>query len=268
MSIRIEYRPADMTYQEFHSLDSECFPGEPIRKDDFDRYLDGDFWAAYDDHDLVGFCLVIRKPDFAWLSRIGVAGTFRGRGIGTGLMKDALEFCSSEGFSRVVLYVESTNAGAIRLYRSFGFRIIEDACQYVLRNPLKFSGEKGHRLAAVPLKDVPEENRPELPGEWKDLESMHCPPQQYSLVFIDEDSGFAAGYCRLNPGFPGCFPFTLLHPESYLVPAVEALKPYLDPAADVLKLTFSSEKLDSACSEHGMELNYRLHKMMKMNEMA
>ena len=52
---------------------------------------------------------------------IAVAAEVRGRGIGTALMSEALRWSRSVGVEKIVLSVYPHNAGAIALYRRFGF---------------------------------------------------------------------------------------------------------------------------------------------------
>lgn len=52
---------------------------------------------------------------------IAVAATARGRGIGSALMAEALRWARSVGVDKVALSVYPHNAGAIALYRKFGF---------------------------------------------------------------------------------------------------------------------------------------------------
>jgi diaminopimelate decarboxylase len=52
---------------------------------------------------------------------IAVAADARGRGIGTALMAEAMRWARSVGVEKVVLSVYPHNAGAIALYRKFGF---------------------------------------------------------------------------------------------------------------------------------------------------
>jgi putative acetyltransferase len=52
---------------------------------------------------------------------IYVLAPFRGKGVGTALMRELLRRASIWGYTKVVLSVLSTNERAIRLYEKFGF---------------------------------------------------------------------------------------------------------------------------------------------------
>jgi len=258
--IKIHRNPQGLSFQEFHELDSHCFPKEPVQPDTFRRYMEDDLWAAWMGNELVGYCNLIHKPEIAWLARIGVRRDCRGLGIGRNLMKTAISRCRQLGYSAVILYVKKDNAPALALYRSLGFMIEETAWQYILHQPSSMTASADSSVTAVPLPDVEVAARPEFPPDWSDIDSMHRPPQQHVLVFQDS-SGATLGYCRLSPDFPGCFPFRLADPERHLLPALRSMNGLLNPAKDHLKLTINAEPVSRACSRMNMELNYTLYRM-------
>lgn len=56
-----------------------------------------------------------------YLPMIGVDPAYRGRGVGTRLMRRALEACDQE---RTLAYLEATSEASCRFYERFGFRAI------------------------------------------------------------------------------------------------------------------------------------------------
>ena len=90
--------------------------------------------------------------------------------------------------------------------------------------------------------------------------SQNSVPKRYQLQFVD-NTGAVRGSCRLDPDFPGCSPFVVDELDSYLMDALIALERYLNPARDILKLTFSGEQLERTCRNLGFRLNYELVKM-------
>ena len=56
------------------------------------------------------------------IQNLGIAPPYRGRGLGTALLLQALHGFRRVGLDRAILEVTAQNAGAIRLYRRFGFR--------------------------------------------------------------------------------------------------------------------------------------------------
>jgi hypothetical protein len=91
---------------------------------------------------------------------------------------------------------------------------------------------------------------------------MHEPPDQYVFILRGQSSA-NRGYCRLSPRFPGCFPFVVDRPSTDLPAALWALRGFLLPEKDVLKLTFSDDTLADACTKLGLKLNYKLLKMLR-----
>jgi ribosomal protein S18 acetylase RimI-like enzyme len=63
------------------------------------------------------------RDDSFYLSRIAVVPRLRCRGIGGRVMVEFLRHGRSEGFRRFDLDVAADNEAAIRLYKSFGFRV-------------------------------------------------------------------------------------------------------------------------------------------------
>jgi GNAT superfamily N-acetyltransferase len=74
--------------------------------------------AAYDDGELVGFCRVMSDgANMAWLGDVFVLRSHRGRGIGTELVREAVEFPAHRACQ---WYLGTRDAQA--LYAKFGFR--------------------------------------------------------------------------------------------------------------------------------------------------
>ncbi len=265
MAVRIEYRPAGLAFEEFHRVNRECFPDEPLSSDDFASVVAHDFWAAYDGESLVGFSYVVRKPDIAWLARIGTAGTHRHRGVGTLMMSTVVGHCQQTGLPDIMLYVQSDNVTAIRLYERFGFRTTESAYQFILSVPdlEKYRPNRPtETIMAVPITELGRSSLPRFPRESIDIADMHKPPDQYVFVFRDL-FGANRGYCRLSPRFPGCFPFVVERPSADLPAVLWALREFLLPEKDILKLTLSGDALADACTKLGLKLNYQLFKMLR-----
>ncbi len=81
------------------------------------------FFVAEEKGRIVGTCGV--KADGPWaalLRRLFVDSEFRGKGIGTALLKEALDFCRTAGYQEVVISTSTRMAQAIRLCKALGFR--------------------------------------------------------------------------------------------------------------------------------------------------
>jgi ribosomal protein S18 acetylase RimI-like enzyme len=84
-------------------------------------------YVAIAEDEVVGWCDVIpmTRPIYAHAGVLGVGilPRFRGRGIGTELIRSALAAARTLGLHRVELTVRENNKGAIELYKKFGFAI-------------------------------------------------------------------------------------------------------------------------------------------------
>lgn len=165
-----------------------------------------------------------------------------------------------------MLYVKDDNEPAIRLYGRFAFRPTESTFQYILSIPRIVAMPKAispEGVKVLPVTEIPTTEMPELPREWTNIRSLHKPPDQHVLIFLDAHDR-NLGCCRLSPRFPGCFPFAVCEPSLHLAAVFNGLKRFLLPEKDTLKLTFADKALAEACASLGLELKYRLIKMMRL----
>jgi len=63
---------------------------------------------------------------------LGVDPDAQGSGLGKALTLLGLEYLEKQGLENIILYVESDNASALKLYRKFGFDLFETDVQYEL----------------------------------------------------------------------------------------------------------------------------------------
>jgi GNAT superfamily N-acetyltransferase len=268
MNLHIDYQPGNLTFAEFHLVDEECFPHEPIRPEAFPSLLAADFWAAYDGDRVIGYCYMVRRLDMSWLSRMCVSGEYRQRGIASRMMQAAIAQARQVGLPDMVLYVQSDNLPAIGLYERFGFKAVESAYQFVVIAPEQiYSRQPSGSITAVPVTELEPACWPQFPREWANIAEMHRPPEQVVLLFQDL-SGKNLGYCRFRPGFPGCFPFVLAQPLVNLLPVLQQLRPYALAGKEALVLTFSDDQLAEACRALGLKMNYQLFKMFRIHNEA
>jgi len=61
--------------------------------------------------------------DELYISNVSVGHSFRGRGVGTFLVKNMVDIAHKNGCNRVILDVSSNNKSAIGLYRKLGFEV-------------------------------------------------------------------------------------------------------------------------------------------------
>lgn len=68
---------------------------------------------------------IIDMDDFGSIQNLGVTPGHRGRGLGTGLLYQALWGFRQAGLRRATLEVTAQNIGAVRLYQRLGFRSVK-----------------------------------------------------------------------------------------------------------------------------------------------
>jgi len=86
------------------------------------------FFVAEVDGEFAGF--IDMEPEgsegSAVIAGFAVRPELRRRGIGTALLDFAVRFLKAVGFRKAVIYSKRDNEVANRLYRKFGFRVVEE----------------------------------------------------------------------------------------------------------------------------------------------
>lgn len=81
---------------------------------------------AVNDNDVViGWCDIVTRekyPSTTGFIGIGLLPEYRGKGIGSELMRKAMELASERGFNEIRLDCRRSNKRAIKLYKKLGFR--------------------------------------------------------------------------------------------------------------------------------------------------
>ncbi len=85
-------------------------------------------WIAERDGEMVGCVAVVRaEPHVAQLRWFLVAHEARGTGLGRTLLDHAIRFAEDAGDERMILWTVSVLTTAARLYRSFGFVLVQSS---------------------------------------------------------------------------------------------------------------------------------------------
>lgn len=128
-----------------YAMELEVFDDAPWPRDWFDEGVndpDGYYFLAYSDSILVGYCgmynVTSKTPNYCKIAKLAVKQDFRRRGIGNLLMHKMLDTAEQLGLDTVKLEV-STKNGAVKLYRSLGFKIEE-----TIENYYEKSGEDAY----------------------------------------------------------------------------------------------------------------------------
>lgn len=118
----------------------EAPPLEAVRSFVLDMIAQGHpQFVALSGAEVVGWCDVRRHPRpiyaHAGILGMGLLQPFRGRGIGTRLIRTTLVAAQADGLSRVELSVREGNLNAIELYKKVGF-----AVEGLSRNAIRIDG--------------------------------------------------------------------------------------------------------------------------------
>ncbi len=128
------FRP-DVDDAEWISVNNEAFEGHPENGSWTQAILDdrkqqpwfdpNGFRVAWSNGRLAGFCWTkMHGTDTGEIYVIAVAPAWQGRGLGSALVLDGLEYLHDvRGASSGTLYVDAGNSGAIALYERLGFRL-------------------------------------------------------------------------------------------------------------------------------------------------
>jgi ribosomal-protein-alanine N-acetyltransferase len=96
------------------------------------RRKDSDLLVAEYKGDVAGYAVFWAVMDQGELGNVAVDESFRGRGIGSKLIKAVLERAYERGVQEVFLEVRKSNVRAQELYKSFGFSEVGRRKNYYL----------------------------------------------------------------------------------------------------------------------------------------
>jgi ribosomal protein S18 acetylase RimI-like enzyme len=258
MDPTIRYRPEALHYLAFRELNTACFPHEPIGPVAFARYVEEDYWVAYESGRPVAFCLMSHSKSKAHIVRIGVVPSRRRRGIGKALMGRMLRRARALSLPLVDLSVQQDNAAAVALYGAFGFSVVDRSVQFLADIKSPHGGEP----VAIPLPEALADPRWRVPNQWLRLLQTHSPPHTWVLVFADQDD--LVGIARFNTELPGCSPFALWEPKTEVGSLLAALHPYAVPDRQSIRITTDDPSAITALREAGHPENYRLFRMERV----
>lgn len=79
---------------------------------------------------IVGYACLWHIYEQMEIANIAVSPEFRGKGVGSTMMKRVLEVAKEKGCRSIILSVRKSNSAAISLYRRFGFAELERKKRY------------------------------------------------------------------------------------------------------------------------------------------
>ena len=124
----VEYRKAERAdLLSVFRIEKASFP-QPWPFSAFERFLgQPGFLVAHENEDVIGFVVADSVPNhgrtIGHVKDLAVRPERRGRGIGRGLLEQAMAILSSQGAGWVKLEVREGNDPALALYRESGFTL-------------------------------------------------------------------------------------------------------------------------------------------------
>ena len=133
------YRKAEMTdsqrigelYKEMLRNVYQAEDADESENGQFDKFFSGSedlIYVAQFQNEVVAFLAieVYREAGYVYLNDLSVTEEYRGKGIGTQLIRMAEDYSRSLGIPAIVFHVEKINERAHQLYRKLGYRDNED----------------------------------------------------------------------------------------------------------------------------------------------
>ena len=217
MQCIISKNDKELSFDEFYSLESECFPSEPFNEIQYSDTIQDDFWTARVEGNLAGFVCIISHQDRVHLSRLEVHSQYRRAGIGALLIDKVIEFTALKNLPSVSLTVRTNNIPAYNLYVKKGFSIYGYKNRY-----------------AIPIQNLSETSPVDLiqTGEGK-----NCP-----VSFVEGAGEIGTG--KFNYQIGGCKDFALTNPDTNILSVLAAIKAKVKPgSANVYVMTENPETI-------------------------
>jgi mycothiol synthase len=105
----------------------EDWSGAMLRSDIYDPSL---WFLALEGGALVGACLCYEYPEGGWVRQLGVHPTWRGKGLGSALLRQAFYAFQGRGYDRVGLTVDAENENAYLFYQRLGMQRVRQYEQH------------------------------------------------------------------------------------------------------------------------------------------
>ncbi len=195
----------------FYQIDQDIFPEDMMREVTFRERVEAEGFFALETNDgkLAGYLIVSRFGESGGhLGRIGVARAFQRQGLGTQLMRRAIEWFKAQGdITHAYLYTQHDNHPAQSLYKRFGFKVVGTTWHYFV----PFDTIKPtHKYTCQPI--LPEEIErvgAQYEANLPAASIRRFLEREFLILTLKDKEGRIVGACRYSPKFPGCFPFEI-----------------------------------------------------------
>lgn len=148
VNIRHDFSPGDVGrlvelhgtfYHQEYGFDTtfEAYVAEPLARFALARTERERIWLVDLNDSLCGsLAIVMHTEKEAQLRWYLLHPLLRGRGLGTTMVHEAVEFCRKKGYERIFLWTVSELAAAARVYQKVGFRLSEEMTHTIWGRPL------------------------------------------------------------------------------------------------------------------------------------
>ncbi len=93
----------------------------------FDDEINNKLWLATENGKIVGsVCVVKKEKNKAQIRLFGTAPSTQGKGVGKALLKTAMDYCSQNNLTHIMLWTIDICKAALHLYKNAGFRKTEE----------------------------------------------------------------------------------------------------------------------------------------------
>lgn len=192
------------------------------------------------------YAFVEEYGERGYVRHVVVRADRRGRGVGRELMRAIARRFRDAGVHRWELNVKRDNAPAIALYESLGMRTVYSTVVTRIdwTDVACLDSPRGPALVAPvrPEDDAAIERRFGLPAG--QVARLRAAPDDVLRRLVDA-RGDVVGFARLNPSFPGCFPFRVADPR-HARTLLDALRAFVPPVPPWLQLVIEDDAATAA----------------------
>lgn len=119
--------------KEYLRLEAEIWPDTPLGHERLNQYKRNELWTSIvvrHENTIVGGLMAWREEDCGVIEDVFVRQPWRNRGLAKAMLLHALNYLKSNGLHEAYLMVLTTNASALSLYESVGFRAAKEEVRY------------------------------------------------------------------------------------------------------------------------------------------
>lgn len=132
-------------FVEFHTKLDNCFRKTDSHSDQFIEYIEtcitknNDHVAvAVCDSNIVGYCIskiehkppIYPIPTYGFIDNIGVLSGYQKQGIGSLLLKDAMDWFKKNDIKRIECFAATSNSKSTSFWRKMGFKVYMEQLYY------------------------------------------------------------------------------------------------------------------------------------------